>query len=187
MWVSQKLQIFNFSLDSPSHITADELLARNNLESDLLASAPMDGQLDLAKRAFTQRLDNIVLADSLVSLDLLGRGAGSPHGWMAGGCVCIPLRIVALVVDDNIGSASGRIREVDPASSHLRGAEGDGELGAVVVDSLSRGSHDESEGGSRRQTAIVGRSRCKVQAVWHRLRAHTRRATQTQHARRIES
>lgn len=49
VWMSEQLQILDLALDPASHIPADELLPGNDLESNLLASAPMDGQLHFAK------------------------------------------------------------------------------------------------------------------------------------------
>lgn len=49
VWMSEQLQILDLALDTASHVPADELLPGNDLESNLLTSAPMHGQLHFAK------------------------------------------------------------------------------------------------------------------------------------------
>ncbi len=61
MWVAQQLQILNLALDATSHVTSHQSLAVDDLQSDLLATDLVGGQLDLAERALTQGLDNGVL------------------------------------------------------------------------------------------------------------------------------
>lgn len=68
--MSQQLEVLNLTLDTTSHVAADQLLASNDLEGDLLSGAIVDGELDLAERAFAQGADNLVGADALLRLDL---------------------------------------------------------------------------------------------------------------------
>ena len=49
MWVAEQLQVLDLALDAAGHVAADKLLPRDDLEGDLLASAPVDSQLDLSK------------------------------------------------------------------------------------------------------------------------------------------
>lgn len=108
MGVPEQLQILDLALYSAGHVAADQLLAGDDLEGDLLAGAPVDGQLDLAEGALSQGLDDVVLANALVCLDLIGQrpcGRGR-HG-------------VCGMVDDDVGGAQGGVVDVDPASSHL--------------------------------------------------------------------
>lgn len=66
--MSEKLQIFDLPLHPASHITTDELLPSNDLQSHLLVRHPVRGQLHLSKGAFSQRTDNMVGADPLLGL-----------------------------------------------------------------------------------------------------------------------
>lgn len=52
VWVPQQLKIFNFALDTAGHVSADELFSRDDLESNLLASALMNGQPHFPERTF---------------------------------------------------------------------------------------------------------------------------------------
>lgn len=63
MGVSQKLQELNFALHTASHVAADELLARDDLESHLLACGLVNGQLHFAKGALAQGADDGVLVE----------------------------------------------------------------------------------------------------------------------------
>lgn len=49
MWMSEQLQILYFPFNSSCHISRDELSARYDFQSDLLATDSVDRQLDLAK------------------------------------------------------------------------------------------------------------------------------------------
>lgn len=88
MWMSKQLQIFDFALNSTSHVPTDQLLPRNNLESHLLVRHPVHGQLNLSKAALSQRPDDLVGANPLLCLllrlRLLGRAMRVPSIWTAG-------------------------------------------------------------------------------------------------------
>lgn len=133
--MSEQLQIFNLTLDTASHVPADKLLPGNDLEGNLLASAAMDSQLHFAKRALAQGLDDVVLADALIRLDLVGQTPGNGAGGRGGGHVG---GVVA--VDEDLGGAGRGVVDVGSAPSHLGGAEGDGKL-AVVVGVGTYGRH----------------------------------------------
>lgn len=51
--VTQKLKVLDLSFDSPGHIATDELLSRDDFESDLLLGNSMDRELDLSERPFS--------------------------------------------------------------------------------------------------------------------------------------
>lgn len=70
MGVAEELEIFNLSFDSSSHVAADELLAGDDLEGDLLAGAVVNSKLDFAKGAFAEGAKDLVGADALLRLDL---------------------------------------------------------------------------------------------------------------------
>jgi hypothetical protein len=70
--MAQQLEVFDLALDAALHVAADEVLARDDLEGDLLAGAAMHGQLDLAEAALAERLHDAVGADALLGAGLFG-------------------------------------------------------------------------------------------------------------------
>ena len=66
--MSKKLQIFDLPLHPTSHVTTDELLPSNDLESHLLVRHPVRSQLHLAKGTLSQRTDDVVRSDPLFGL-----------------------------------------------------------------------------------------------------------------------
>jgi len=84
MRMSQQLQIFDFPLHPPRHISRDELLPRDNLQGNLLVRNPVHGELDLAEAALAQCSEDMVGADTLFCL-LLNRLLNSSMvaGWVA--------------------------------------------------------------------------------------------------------
>lgn len=66
--MSKKLQIFDLPLHPASHVTTDELLPSNDLESHLLVRHPVRSQLHLAKGTLSQRTDDVVRSDPLFGL-----------------------------------------------------------------------------------------------------------------------
>ena len=111
--MSQQLQILNLPFYPPSHITADELLPRNDLERNLLVCNPMDGQLHLAKGTLSQGSYDLICADPLLGL-LLRRRLGELMGFTI------------------LGSASARVGRFVLRATVGRGCEGDLELAVVV-------------------------------------------------------
>ena len=85
MRVAEQLEVLYLALDAALHIAADEVLARDDLQGDLLAGAAVHGQLDLAEAALAERLDDVVGADALLGARLLAeRGAVGISGAMVG-------------------------------------------------------------------------------------------------------
>lgn len=80
MGVSEQLKVLNLALYAALHVAADELLARNDLEGNLLAGAAMHSELDLAEAAFAERLDNVVCTDALLGAHLVAEGCVSHDG-----------------------------------------------------------------------------------------------------------
>jgi hypothetical protein len=66
--MSEELQVFDLPFHPASHITTDELLPGDDLQSNLLVRHTMNSQLHLAKRAFSQRPHDMVGADALLRL-----------------------------------------------------------------------------------------------------------------------
>ena len=66
--MSKKLQIFDLPLHPTSHVTTDELLPSNDLESHLLVRHPVRSQLHLPKGPLSQRTDDVVRSDPLLGL-----------------------------------------------------------------------------------------------------------------------
>jgi len=91
--MAQKLEIFDLSLDPPSHIPADELLPSNDLESDLLTSVYVDGEFDFSEGPLSKGPDGSIGADALLSLDLFAKGTSGAVGppWLG-------MRICTVVV-----------------------------------------------------------------------------------------
>lgn len=77
MRMSEQLQVLNFSLHPTSHVPADELLPRDDLQSDLLVGDSMHGQLDLSKRTLAESPNDMICTDSLLCLLLRQRQHGS--------------------------------------------------------------------------------------------------------------
>ena len=118
MRMPQQLQVLYLPLHSPRHIPRDQLLARYDFERDLLLRHLVRRELDLAKGALAQGLDDIVEAYSLLGAPVGGGSVGDSLG----GC-----RLVWLWRGGSVGSASVRIRA----------AQGHGEFFIVEA-----GSHD---------------------------------------------
>jgi hypothetical protein len=53
MRMSQELKIADFSFDSSSHISGDQLLAVDDLQGDLLPANVVYSELNFAKRTFS--------------------------------------------------------------------------------------------------------------------------------------
>ena len=111
--MSQQLQILNLPFYPPSHITADELLPRNDLERNLLVCNPMDGQLHLAKGTLSQGSYDLVGADALLRL-------------------LLRCRLGELVRIAILGSSSARIGRFVLGATVGRGCKGDLELAVVI-------------------------------------------------------
>lgn len=151
MRVSKQLQVLNLALDSACHVAANELLPGYDLQGHLLASTSVDGQLDLSEGALAQSLDDIVLADAVIALDLVGHGRACGGGG-GGARHVMSDGVPAVVLDDDVGCSKcgGGVCDVDPASAHLGGTEGDGQLAAVfVVGGGTWRSHDGRGGVER--------------------------------------
>ena len=80
MGMPEQLKVLNLALYAALHVAADELLAGNDLEGDLLAGTAMDSQLDLAEAAFAERLDNVVGTDALLGAHLVAEGCVGHDG-----------------------------------------------------------------------------------------------------------
>jgi len=65
MRMPQQLEILDFTFDSSSHIAGDQLLAVDDLQSHLLTGNLVYRKFDLAKRALSQGLHNVILPESL--------------------------------------------------------------------------------------------------------------------------
>lgn len=115
--VSEELQVLDFPLDPAGHVPADELLPRNDLQGNLLVRHAVHGQLDLAKGALAEGLDDVVGADTLLGLLLRSRLNGSV---LAAILVAASAGIGRLV----LGSAVGRRSERDLQLAVLVGAVG---------------------------------------------------------------
>lgn len=74
------MKILDLALYAALHVATDELLAGNDLESNLLAGAAMDSQLDLAEAALAERLDNVVGTDALLGAHLVAKGCVGHDG-----------------------------------------------------------------------------------------------------------
>lgn len=61
MWVPEQLQISNLSLYPPRHITIRQVLARNDLQRNMLAGHFVNRKFDLAKGTFADSFDNSIL------------------------------------------------------------------------------------------------------------------------------
>lgn len=138
--MAKELKILNLSLNPSDHVSTDQLLACDDLESDLLIGRPMNSELDLAEGTLAQRLDNIVGADALVDLGLLARLLRSAIGSLAGGSRAA-IGGIGGGVDNVDGGDSGAL--VVP--SDLRRGEGHGEL-LLVVASRSHVGEAQSAG-----------------------------------------
>src|SRR6266542_6340054 len=68
MRMSKKLEVLNFPLYPASHVAADELLPRNDLDRHLLVRNTMCSQLDLTKRSFSKCSYDMVGTDALFRL-----------------------------------------------------------------------------------------------------------------------
>lgn len=79
--MTQQLKILNLSLDTASHVSTDEFLTCNNLESDLLSGALVNSQPHFTKRTLAQGSHNFVGANALLGLGLVSRRL---HGILAG-------------------------------------------------------------------------------------------------------
>jgi hypothetical protein len=73
MRVSEELQVLDLSLNPSGHITANEFLSGNNLQGDLLLGDSVYCQLDLAKGAFSEGLNDLVSPNALFGLLLRRR------------------------------------------------------------------------------------------------------------------
>ena len=149
MRMPQQLEILYLALDTTLHVAADQLLPGDDLERDLLASAPMHGELDFAEAAFAQGLYDVVCSDTLLGASLLPKRRPGCH--LAGSH-----RRHGVVV---VGGAAAVAAAVILVAADLRRRERDGEL-LVVVSSVS---HDGGWGlRVYSQIADGGDGRCGV-------------------------
>jgi hypothetical protein len=72
MRMPEELQVLDLSLNSTSHVTTDKLSTCNNFESNFLTGNAVSSKLYLSKGTFAERPNDLILADSLLSLMLLG-------------------------------------------------------------------------------------------------------------------
>lgn len=82
MWMTEELQVLDFSFNTAGHVPTDELLASYNLESHLLSRALVDSKPNFAKGALAQRSHNLVGADALLRLGFV-LVRGRLHGIVA--------------------------------------------------------------------------------------------------------
>lgn len=108
MRVAEELEIFDLSLHSASHVPADELLAGDDLEGNLLVCAAVNGELHLAEGALAEGPEDVVLADALFGTHLIGK-RGRDRGVHGGvhGAVVASMGIAVVIISADLGGRQG--------------------------------------------------------------------------------